>query len=141
MLAPAMVPAPHDASSFIANDFDGPALDTADTAASSSFSSSYAAQRAIRRAGAADARAWRGENPSSALVEPNLSGACGPELGRWVTPYRRRVGRWLTEVSQPPFQVSKNLNEKLNSACFCRHVYMRGSTSCKHLSHEHPLAA
>lgn len=24
---------------------------------------------------------------------------CGQELGRWVTPFRRRVGRWLTDVT------------------------------------------
>lgn len=24
---------------------------------------------------------------------------CGPELGRWITPFRRRIGRWLTDVS------------------------------------------
>lgn len=99
MPAPATVPAPPDANSFIADDTDGPAEDAADSAASSSLSSSYAAQRAIRRAGAVDAGAWRDGNPSAVLVAPNLSGACGPELGRWVTPYRRRVGRWLTEVS------------------------------------------
>ena len=100
LTAPAMVPAPPDASSFIADDTDGPAVEAADSAASSSFSSSYAAQRAIRRAGAADAGAWRAGNPGGVMVAPNLSGACGPELGRWVTPYRRRVGRWLTEVKQ-----------------------------------------
>lgn len=95
----ALGPKASNASSFIADDTDGPAVDTEDSAASSSPSSSYAAWRAIRRAGAADAAAWRGENPGAALVAPNLSGACGPELGRWVTPYRRSIGRWLTEVS------------------------------------------
>ena len=24
---------------------------------------------------------------------------CGAELGRWITPFRRRVGRWLTDVT------------------------------------------
>ncbi|XP_071505492.1 uncharacterized protein [Diadema antillarum] len=24
---------------------------------------------------------------------------CGMELGRWITPFRRRIGRWLTDVS------------------------------------------
>ena len=24
---------------------------------------------------------------------------CGVELGRWATPFRRRVGRWMTDVS------------------------------------------
>ena len=97
MPALALGPEATGASSFIDDDSNGPVADADDIAASSPSSSSNA-WRAIRRAGAADAAAWRGENPSAALVAPNLSGACGPELGRWVTPYRRRVGRWLTEV-------------------------------------------
>ena len=91
-------PAASDARSFIADGTDGPAAATNDGAASSSPSSLPAAWRAIRRAGAADAAARDRENPSAVFVAPNLSGACGPELGRWVTPYRRRVGRWLTPV-------------------------------------------
>ena len=97
MPALALDPEAPDASSFIANDLNGPVADADDIAASSPSSPSNA-WRAIRRAGAADTAAWRGENPSAALAVPNLSGACGPELGRWVTPYRRRVGRWLTRV-------------------------------------------
>jgi len=27
------------------------------------------------------------------------SDLCGAELGRWITPFRRRVGRWLTDVT------------------------------------------
>lgn len=32
----------------------------------------------------------------------NSTGAdelCGQEMGRWITPFRRRVGRWLTDIS------------------------------------------
>ena len=127
-----MVPAPPDASSLIADDTDGPAVDTADSAASSSPSSAYAAQRAIRRAGAADAGAWRAGNPGGVLVAPNLSGACGPELGRWVTPYRRRVGRWLTEVNY----TSSLLSVLLLLTCqYARSVYVQSSI----VSWGHPI--
>ena len=32
---------------------------------------------------------------------------CGLELGRWITPFRRRIGRWLTEISEviEPFRL------------------------------------
>ncbi|PRW21088.1 Peptide-N(4)-(N-acetyl-beta-D-glucosaminyl)a sparagine amidase F [Chlorella sorokiniana] len=43
------------------------------------------------------AAAWQ-EQP--ALVQGQSNGQkCGRELGRWITPFRRRVGRWLTDVS------------------------------------------
>ncbi|KAJ8036127.1 hypothetical protein HOLleu_20006 [Holothuria leucospilota] len=29
----------------------------------------------------------------------NQSSLCGQELGRWITPFRRRIGRWLTDVT------------------------------------------
>lgn len=43
---------------------------------------------------------WRREQQQQA--EMGLSKAdeaCGRELGRWITPFRRRVGRWLTDVT------------------------------------------
>ncbi|KAK9845998.1 hypothetical protein WJX81_008020 [Elliptochloris bilobata] len=83
---------------FIADAREWPATGS-DGGSSSPSSSPSATWRAMRRAADADAAAWRAENPGALLVTPNLSGACGPELGRWVTPYRRRVGRWLTEAS------------------------------------------
>lgn len=36
---------------------------------------------------------------SSAAGNSNQT-VCGAELGRWITPFRRRVGRWLTDVSE-----------------------------------------
>lgn len=36
----------------------------------------------------------RNRNRTLGSAEP-----CGQELGRWITPFRRRVGRWLTDVT------------------------------------------
>ncbi|BDA49567.1 hypothetical protein COCOBI_14-1860 [Coccomyxa sp. Obi] len=43
---------------------------------------------------------WREERLSLASQGFGSSGeACGKELGRWITPFRRRIGRWLTDVT------------------------------------------
>ena len=31
--------------------------------------------------------------------EASAAGTCSVELGRWISPFRRRIGRWLTDVS------------------------------------------
>ncbi|KAK9904881.1 hypothetical protein WJX75_004755 [Coccomyxa subellipsoidea] len=43
---------------------------------------------------------WRREQQQQAqLGLSKAEEACGRELGRWITPFRRRVGRWLTDVT------------------------------------------
>ncbi|GIL83510.1 hypothetical protein Vretifemale_12023 [Volvox reticuliferus] len=61
-------------------------------------------------------RQWLPQAPDTFISSPNTSAAtvvqeaaagepplspqrCGLELGRWATPFRRRVGRWLTDVT------------------------------------------
>ncbi len=46
----------------------------------------------------AGAAAWRARQAGAALALPEPAAGCGTEIGRWVTAYRRRVGRWLTDV-------------------------------------------
>ncbi|KAI7838634.1 hypothetical protein COHA_007561 [Chlorella ohadii] len=39
------------------------------------------------------------DGSGSALPDAQLARQCGRELGRWVSPYRRGTGRWLTDAS------------------------------------------
>ena len=42
---------------------------------------------------------------------------CGTELGRWITPFRRRNGRWLTDVSPLLPVLHPNSNQSKESVC------------------------
>lgn len=49
-----------------------------------------------------DPQAPPGEVPGSRVSsrpQSASSAQCGRELGRWITPFRRRIGRWLTDVT------------------------------------------
>ena len=41
---------------------------------------------------------WSDLNASAAFGGPTGE-SCGPEIGRWMTPFRRRGGRWVTDVT------------------------------------------
>lgn len=45
----------------------------------------------------ADGDSLGNRNRSKAVY--SSSSRCGRELGRWITPFRRRIGRWLTDVT------------------------------------------
>jgi len=40
-----------------------------------------------------------GSNGNEAAEAENGVGVCGPEIGRWITPFRRGAGHWLTDVT------------------------------------------
>ncbi|KAL3136582.1 hypothetical protein ABBQ38_005828 [Trebouxia sp. C0009 RCD-2024] len=44
------------------------------------------------------AREWL-QRSSSSAADAAAVPQCGRELGRWITPFRRRIGRWLTDVT------------------------------------------
>jgi hypothetical protein len=64
-----------------------------------------------------------GSYPQSCLECPNLiwlspekyengesgNNKCGPEVGRWMTPFRRQVGHWLTDASLMKGALLRNL--------------------------------
>jgi hypothetical protein len=45
------------------------------------------------------AEAWRSRQAAGLTREEGEEERCGRELGRWITPFRRRVGRWLTDIT------------------------------------------
>ena len=54
--------------------------------------------------------------PQLVWLEPDLVAEssdtfCGPEVGRWMTPFRRRVGHWLTDISAMKGAILQNLTE------------------------------
>lgn len=55
---------------------------------------------AVNRHGAPDEEALtRPGRPIHRAFDSRSSPMCGAELGRWITPFRRGVGRWLTDVT------------------------------------------
>ncbi|KAK9816886.1 hypothetical protein WJX72_006713 [[Myrmecia] bisecta] len=69
---------------------------------------------AMQHEGEPEAEAWKASN----LVQDALPGdACGRELGRWMTPFRRRIGRWLTDVTPlMPLLSSRQCRFRLQTA-------------------------
>jgi len=86
-------------SAFVADSGGSPAAEGggSDGGGATAAAAESAAPHDERDAGAA---AWRARHAGAALALPEPAAGCGSEVGRWVTAYRRRVGRWLTDVRE-----------------------------------------